>query len=125
MTTDLKPVGIKPLDPTYLPSTFDALGKLEVQLDSDPLVYGPKRLNLKTALVRKMLTECERMFLDISQKHAYYKRAHRAASLILDMSLKHLLANDPETRAGRAVSEREATAYGNGQSAKENDEALA
>jgi len=112
MTTDLKPVGIKPLDPTYLPTTFEALGKLEVQLDADPLVYGPKRLNQKTALVRKMLTECERMFLDISQKHAYYKRAHRAASLILDMSLKHLLANDPETRAGRAVSEREATAYG-------------
>lgn len=112
MTADLKPVGIKPLDPTYLPTTFAALGRLEVQLDSDPLVYGPKRLNLKTALVRKMLTECERLFLDISQKHAYYKRAHRAASLILDMSLKHLLANDPETRAGRAVSEREATAYG-------------
>ena len=112
MTADLKPVGIKPLDPTYLPTTFAALGRMEVQHDSDPLVYGPKRLNLKTALVRKMLTECERLFLDISQKHAYYKRAHRAASLILDMSLKHLLANDPETRAGRAVSDREATAYG-------------
>ena len=110
--TELKPVGIVPLDQAYLTSIFEALGKLEVQLDADPLVYGPKRLNQKTALARKMLTECERLFLDISQKHAYYKRAHRAASLILDMSLKHLLANDPETRAGRAVSEREATAYG-------------
>ena len=104
--------GIKPIDPAYLTGIFEALGKLEVQLDADPLVYGPKRLNQKTALVRKMLTDCERIFLDISQKHAFYKRAYRAATLVFDMNLKHLLANDPETRSGRAVSEREAIAYG-------------
>lgn len=104
--------GIKPLDQTYLTGIFTQLGTLEVQLDSDPLVYGPKRLNQKTALVRKMLTDCERVFLEVSQRQANYKRQHRAAKVILDLQLKHLLANDPETRAGRAVSEREAIAYG-------------
>lgn len=105
-------LGIQPLDDAYLTGIFDELAKLEVQLDSDPLIYGPKRLNQKTALIRKMTTQCERMFLDAAQKHAQYKRSQRAADLILDMSMKHLLANDPETRAGRAVSEREAIASG-------------
>lgn len=104
--------GIKPLEQSYLTGVFDQLGKLEVHLDSDPLVYGPKRLNLKTALVRKMLTDCERVFLQISQTQANYKRQHRAAKVILDIELKRLLANDPHVRAGRAVSEREAIAYG-------------
>lgn len=105
-------LGIKPLDGDYLTHIFDELAKLEVQLDSDPLVYGPKRLNQKVALVRKMATQCERMFLDAAQKHAHYKRSQRAADLVLDMAMKHLLANDPEVRAGRAVSEREAIASG-------------
>ena len=104
--------GIKPLDQAYLTGIFTQLGTLEVHLDADPLVYGPKRLNTKTALVRKMLTDCERIFLEVSQRQANYKRQHRAAKVILDVQLKHLLANDPETRAGRAVSEREAIAYG-------------
>jgi hypothetical protein len=104
--------GIKPLDQTYLTGIFTQLSTLEVHLDSDPLVYGPKRLNMKTALVRKMLTDCERVFLEVSQRAANYKRQHRAAKVILDLQLKQLLANDPETRAGRAVTEPEAIAYG-------------
>lgn len=103
---------IQPLDDKYLAGIFDDLSKLEIQLDADPLAYGPKRLNGKVALARKMLTQCERMFLDVSQKHATYKRALRAAELDMSLAMKNLLANDPEVRAGRAVSEREAIATG-------------
>lgn len=103
---------IQPLDDKYLSAIFDDLSKLEIQLDADPLAYGPKRLNGKVALARKMLTQCERMFLDVSQKHATYKRSLRAAELDLSLAMKNLLANDPEVRAGRAVSEREAIATG-------------
>lgn len=103
---------IQPLDDSYFQGLFAQLGKLEIQLDADPLVYGPKRLNEKVAIARKMLTECERMFLDVSQKHSAYKRDQRQAELVLDLSMKNLLANDPEVRAGRAVSEREAIATG-------------
>jgi len=104
--------GIVPLEEAYLQGIFDQLAKLEIQLDADPLIYGPKRLNQKVALARKMLTECERMFLDVAQKHSLYKRNQRAAQLVLDLAMKNLLANDPEVRAGRAVSEREAIATG-------------
>lgn len=85
---------------------------MDVQLDADPLVYGPKRLNGKVALVRSLLSRCERIFLDISQMLAKYKRGLRAAQLDLDLAKKHLLATDPEVRAGRAVSERDAIATG-------------
>jgi hypothetical protein len=105
-------LGIQPLEDSYFQDLFAQLGRLEIQLDADPLVFGPKRLNEKVALARKMLTTCERMFLDVSQKHATYKRAQRSADLVLNLAMKNLLANDPEVRAGRAVSEREAIATG-------------
>lgn len=101
-----------PLDPDYADGIFTELGSLEVPLDADPLIYGPKRLNGKIALSRRMTARCERIFLDVSQKLAGYKRALRQAELTLDLEKKNLLANDPETRAGRAVSEREAIATG-------------
>ena len=103
---------IQPLEEAYLTGVFEELAKLEIELDSDPLAFGPKRLNQKVALARKMTTDCERMFLDAAQLHSSYKRAQRRADLTLDMSMKYLLANDPEVRAGRAVSEREAIASG-------------
>lgn len=102
----------QPLPTDYADGIFTELGSLEVPLDADPLVYGPKRLNGKIALSRKMTARCERIFLDVSQKLAGYKRALRQAELVLDLEKKNLLANDPETRAGRAVSEREAIATG-------------
>jgi len=103
---------LQPLDPDFADSVFTELGALEVGLDSDPLVYGPKRLNGKIALSRKMTARCERLFLDVSQKLSQYKRSLRGAELMLDLAKKHLLANDPEVRAGRAVSERDAIASG-------------
>ncbi len=103
---------LQPLDPDFADTVFTELAALEVGLDSDPLVYGPKRLNGKIALSRKMTARCERLFLDVSQKLSQYKRSLRAAELMLDLAKKHLLANDPEVRAGRAVSERDAIASG-------------
>jgi hypothetical protein len=105
-------MSLQSLDPQYADDIFTELGSLEVGLDSDPLVYGPKRLNGKIALSRKMTARCERLYLDVSQKLSQYKRAFRQAELDLDLAKKHLLANDPEVRAGRAVSERDAIAYG-------------
>jgi hypothetical protein len=105
-------MSLQPLDPQYADGIFNELTTLEVQLDADPLAYGPKRLNGKIALARKMTARCERMFLDVSQRLSTYKRKLRSAETIFDLSKKHLLANDPEVRAGRAVSERDAIATG-------------
>jgi hypothetical protein len=91
---------------------FNELGDLRVELDDDPLVFGPKRLNSKTAQVRRMLDRCETLFLDVSRKLQSVRRAMRVAQTDFDLAKKDLFANDPETRSGRSVSDREAIAAG-------------
>lgn len=89
---------------------YDELRELHVELDADPLSFGPKRLNGKIADTRKMLDRCERIFLDVSQRLHAVGRRLLVANTELDLSKKDLFASDPETRAGRSVSDREAIA---------------
>lgn len=86
------------------------LGGLEVALDDDPLAYGPKRLQEKTSLCRKHLTECERIFLDVSRRLHKLKRELRAKKAALELSTKFLYAEDPEVRSGRNIADRDAFA---------------
>ena len=57
-----------------------------------------------------MLDRCERIFLDVSQRLHAVGRRLLVANTELDLSKKDLFASDPETRAGRSVSDREAIA---------------
>jgi len=91
---------------------FEELKGLQVDLDDDPLAHGPKRLNQKVSNVRRMLARCERLFLDVSQKLHRCKRALKVETLRLDLGKKNLLANDPHTRAGRSIADREAIMAG-------------
>ena len=91
-------------------SVFRRLSTMEVELDADPLQYGPKRLNGKVAEARGMLTECEGIFLDVSLWLQKYRAAHRTLETEMDLAKKHLYANDPEVRAGRNVADRDALA---------------
>lgn len=93
-------------------SIYNELAGLSVSLDPDPLAFGPKRLNNKVADVRRMLDRCERLFLDVSQRMHRTRRAHRIAETELDLAKKDLYANDPVTRSGRSVADREAIATG-------------
>jgi len=83
---------------------------LRVALDSDPLAFGPKRLQEKTALCRKHLTEVEGIFLDVSRRLHHLKRDLRAKQSALELATKFLFAEDPEVRAGRNISDRDAYA---------------
>ena len=89
---------------------FQSLGSMEVELDENPLEFGPRRLNFKVAEVRRMLTDMESLYLQISGYIQKYKSAHRAANAALEMSKKHLMANDPEVRAGRNLATQDALA---------------
>lgn len=89
---------------------YDALRVMDVQLDPDPIQYGPKRLNGKVAESRAQLSKCESIFLDLSQELARVKRESRLAEADFSLQMKHLLANDPEVRAGRNLKDREAIA---------------
>jgi hypothetical protein len=101
---------VKPLDPQFPVSVYQELAGMDVRLDADPLQFGPKRLNGKIALSRKHLSRAGALLLEASRLQAYYKRSLRKAQVVLDLSMDDLLANDPEVRAGRAVSERNAIA---------------
>jgi hypothetical protein len=89
---------------------YNALRAMDIMLDSDPLQYGPKRLNGKVAESRAILSKCEQIFLDLSQELARIKRQHRLLEAEFALSMKDLLANDPTVRAGRNLKDREATA---------------
>lgn len=89
---------------------YEELATLHVELDDDPLLYGPKRLNGKIAQTRKMLTRCEQIFLELSRRLHGCQREHRKQAALLEMLKQDLLANDPEVRAGRNIADRDATA---------------
>jgi hypothetical protein len=91
-------------------SIYARLAGLAVPLDDDPLAYGPKRLQEKTAHCRKFLSETERLFLDVSHRLHKLKRNLRAAAAALELSTKYLYATDPEVRAGRNIADRDAFA---------------
>lgn len=89
---------------------FEELGDMEVALDPDPLVYGPKRLNEKTSIARGLLTRCERIYVQVAHDLRLYKRTNSSTQLDFDLQKQDLFANDPDVRSGRSVSDREALA---------------
>lgn len=89
---------------------FKSLTAMEIELEDNPLEYGPRRLNFKVAEVRRMLTDMESLYLQVSGYIQKYKSAHRAANSALEISKKHLMANDPEVRAGRNLATQDAIA---------------
>ena len=91
-------------------AVFSTLTRMEIELDDDPLQFGPKRLQGKVAQTRRMLTECEGLFLRVSHWLQKYRAAHRTLDVELDLEKKDLYANDPEVMAGRNIADREALA---------------
>lgn len=116
MTTAQSPSGLDTehlvVDPAFPSEGYAKLGVFEVELDPDPLILGPKRLNNKIAEARNMLTLCERLYLDVAERLAGFKRAKRKGETYLELAKKRLYANDPEVRAGRSVADRDALATG-------------
>lgn len=84
---------------------------MQVVLDADPLALGPKRMNAKTAECRALLSRTERIFLEVSQDLYWYRREHRRALADFELAVQDMMANDPEVRAGRNITDREAVAH--------------
>ena len=91
---------------------FDLLSRLSVELDSDPLVYGPGRLNEKIAEVHRCIGLVQAESLRFSQLLSGYQRRYRAAEASYRLAFRDLLANDPHVRMERATMDREARANG-------------
>lgn len=98
------------VDSDRIDHLYTELSKMHVELDSDPLEFGPKRLNQKIAECRAALSKCEGISLQVSQDLHWYKRRHRLETATHALKVQELLSNDPEVRAGRNVTDREAVA---------------
>lgn len=101
---------IPSMDESRIKSIFSRLEQMDVQLDQDPLQYGPKRLNGKVATARKMASECERIYLSVSKDLQLAKSMHRRAELDFNLQMQYLLASDPEVRSNRNIRDRDAAA---------------
>lgn len=102
---------VKPeINPERIKDIYSDLAQMHIELDSDPLRFGPKRLNGKVAEARGLLTRCEKVFLQVSQDLHWFKRNLRRAQAEFDVNMQDLLANDPEVMSGRNMKDREAIA---------------
>lgn len=99
------------VDPARIEKFYRDLSTMQLDLDADPLALGPKRINQKTSECRGFLSKTERMFLEVSQDLHWYKREHRRALADFELAVQDLMTNDPEVRAGRNITDREAIAH--------------
>jgi hypothetical protein len=106
----MSPKTLPVVDEAYTQRIFTALATMEVSLDSDPLTHGPKRMNAKIAVCRNHLDRCQQIYLQMSNDHHVLNRAMRLSKVEFDLRMQDMLTNDPETRAGRSVRDREAIA---------------
>ena len=99
------------VEPSRIEGFYQELAGMQVVLDADPLALGPKRMNAKTAECRSLLSRTERIFLEISQDLYWYRREHRRSLADFELAVQELMSNDPEVRAGRNITDREAVAH--------------
>lgn len=98
------------VDLEYINEVYQKLTKMDVELDPDPIEFGPSKLNNKTAEARKYLSQTEKIFMQVSQNLHKYKRSLLISETQYDLEQTNLMANDPHVRSGRSQQEREALA---------------
>lgn len=96
------------ISPTWMDRIYDELAQMDVELDDEPLKFGPRRLAQKLAESRKFLSRSETLFQDISRCHRILVREKNSAQTQYKLLESNLLANDPEVRAGRNIRDRDA-----------------
>lgn len=101
---------MEPFSPEYFDSLYEDLKTMQVPLDADPILYGPKRLNDRMSLARNYASRCEGIQLDISQELQRRKRTLRGLQTQYELLMKDMLANDVDVRSGKSVADRNATA---------------
>ena len=101
-------------DQPTLRSEIDAvyieLADMQMELDNDPIRFGPKRLNGKVADCKRLVSRCTEIEINLSTIMAMILRQQRSAEAQLELMMQDLLTSDPEVRAGRSVRDREAIA---------------
>lgn len=94
----------------YVDGIFERLSGMRVELDANPLEFGPGVLNEKTAKTRSMLSDTETVFMEVSHNLHKFKRDLLREESALKIAMTRLMAEDPHVRSGRSQQEREALA---------------
>jgi len=94
----------------YVEGIYTKLGAMDVTLDADPIEFGPGKLNNKVAEVRTLLSQTEKLFMEVSQNLHKYKRDLLISETEYSLEQTRLMADDPHVRSGRSQGEREALA---------------
>lgn len=95
---------------SYMERVYSSLGAMDVALDPNPIEFGPGRLNNKVAEVRSLLSQTEKLFMEVSHNLHKYKRDLLVAETEYALEQTRLMADDPHVRSGRSQGEREALA---------------
>ena len=98
------------IEQSYIDRIYDTLGSMDVELDADPIAFGPSRLNEKTSEVRRYLSKTEKIFMEVSHNLQKIKRDLLIKQTEYNLEQSSLIANDPHVRSGRSQKEREALA---------------
>lgn len=94
----------------YIDRIYTKLSEMDVQLDADPIEFGPSRLNYKVSEVRGFLSATEKIFMEVSHNQQKLKRSLLVKQTEYTLEQTQLIANDPHVRSGRSQKEREALA---------------
>ncbi len=98
------------IEQSYIDRIYARLTEMDVVLDSDPIEFGPSRLNYKVSIVRGHLSSTEKIFMEVSHNLQKIKRDLLIKNTEYSLEQTQLIANDPHVRSGRSQKEREALA---------------
>jgi len=98
------------IEQSWIDNIFKDLQSMDINLDTDPLAFGPDRLNSKVAEVRKHLSRTENLFLEISHNLQKFKRDLLLSKTEYSIEKTRLMSEDPYIRSGRSQPEREVLA---------------
>lgn len=94
----------------YVDAVYLLLPELTVELDPDPMEFGPSRLIRKISQVRSHLDQAEMIYKQMSALLHYAQKEMRLSQTEYKLSKMDLLTNDPVVRSGRSEKERQASA---------------
>jgi hypothetical protein len=98
------------IEQEYIDRIYERLTEMDVELDADPIEFGPSRLNYKVSEVRGHLSSTEKIFMEVSHNLQKIKRDLLIRQTEYNIEQTQLIANDPHVRSGRSQREREALA---------------
>ena len=62
------------IEQEYIDRIYARLTAMDIELDVDPIEFGPSRINQKVSIVRHYLSSTEKIFMEVSHKLQKIKR---------------------------------------------------